>query len=244
MNRVISLFWNEKEKRPRVFWRLLLQTLVMYFLVFIIAILLAVVSSSFRDFFSYLRAEEYEEFLGLFYSILLTFAATLLSILWAGKKLDKRNFTEFGLSFKKNAFYDFIFGFLLGAFLISIIFLLEYFLGWVEIKDTFISLRPGSFFWLDILLPFIFFVLVGIEEELLSRGYYLLNLGESLGRMKLPGKKGGLMLAVLISSAVFGIMHISNPDISLLGIINISLAGVLMALGFIFTGSLAFPIGL
>ncbi|HLV09236.1 MAG TPA: type II CAAX endopeptidase family protein [Halanaerobiales bacterium] len=243
MNRIIFFFWNQKEKRLRVLWRLIFHGLVMFFFIFVIASLLAVINSFFRDSFLSFLGQEYEEFLMLFLGLLVTFLATLLSMLWAGKKLDKRNFADYGLNFGKNSFYDFIFGFLLGAGLISIIFLLQYSLSWVEIKDTFVSIRPGSPFWLDILLPFIFFVLVGIEEELLSRGYHLLNLGETLGRMKFPGRKGGLILAVLISSFLFGFLHINNPSINLLGIINISLAGVLMALGFIFTGSLAFPIG-
>jgi hypothetical protein len=48
----------------------------------------------------------------------------------------------------------------------------------------------------------------------------------------------------LISSAVFAILHANNPNASLISTLNILLAGIFLASGYLWTGQLAIPIGL
>jgi len=239
-----SIFWNEREGRLRGLWRLLLQALMLIIIAFFIAIILGIITSVIREGFLPVIPEVYEKSLMMLYSVLAMALATLLSVYWAGKMLDKRKFSDFGLTLKKEGLFDLLSGFILGGVLISLIFFIEYYLGWAKIKETFVSFTPESPFYLDILIPLVIYIFVGIEEELVSRGYQLLNLSESLGGMKFLGKTGGLIIATLLSSIIFGGLHISNPDVKLPGIINIVLAGVLLGLGFIYTGKLSFSIGL
>ncbi|HHY80465.1 MAG TPA: CPBP family intramembrane metalloprotease [Thermoanaerobacter sp.] len=77
------------------------------------------------------------------------------------------------------------------------------------------------------------FILVGLEEELMSRGYFI----NALNQMGKP------WLSVLISSIIFSLMHILNPNIVFLGLLNIFLIGVLFSYMYLKTGNLWMPIG-
>jgi hypothetical protein len=94
-----------------------------------------------------------------------------------------------------------------------------------------------------ILLAAVLFVMVGVSEELFSRGYQLTNLAEGFN-WKGIGPRGAVVIATLLFSAVFGLLHVANPNASLMSTVNIFLAGNLLALGYILTGQLAIPIGL
>ena len=52
------------------------------------------------------------------------------------------------------------------------------------------------------------------------------------------------MLAALLSSAIFGVLHAANPNASAISTFNIVLAGLFLGLGLLLTGELAIPIGL
>lgn len=79
-----------------------------------------------------------------------------------------------------------------------------------------------------ILMYFIGFMIQGMSEELLLRGYFMVSMAR--GRSLYP--------AVFISSAVFALMHILNPGITLMGMVNIFLFGVFAAVYVIKRGNL------
>lgn len=87
------------------------------------------------------------------------------------------------------------------------------------------------------------FVVVGITEEMLSRGYQLTNLAEGFNFQSL-GQRRAVLLAWLLSSSLFGLLHVFNPNASVVSTVNLILAGLFLGLGYILTGSLAIPIGL
>jgi membrane protease YdiL (CAAX protease family) len=78
------------------------------------------------------------------------------------------------------------------------------------------------------------YVAVAIQEETLFRGYYLQNLRDGLG----------MGWALLISSAIFGVAHLSNPEASPAAVLGILGAGLFLALGWLRTRQLWLPIGL
>jgi membrane protease YdiL (CAAX protease family) len=113
------------------------------------------------------------------------------------------------------------------------IFVIESIMGW---------LRIDSFAWdgdstgtiiFQTVLYFLSFILVGWNEELLSRGYHLQNIAMGLN----------LFWAVIISSLFFGLLHIGNPHVSWNGVIGIVFAGLFLAYGYVRTRRLWFPIG-
>jgi hypothetical protein len=86
-------------------------------------------------------------------------------------------------------------------------------------------------------------LLVGFHEELFSRGYQVLNLSEGLNYPQL-GKRGTVIIAVSTSSVLFGSLHLLNPNASAISTINIIIAGIVLAIPFVLTGSLGLSVGL
>lgn len=74
--------------------------------------------------------------------------------------------------------------------------------------------------------------LVAFAEELVFRGYILNNLLQSMNKWT----------ALIISSLLFTLFHLSNPDISLLALLNIFLSGLMLGINYIFTKNLWFAI--
>jgi membrane protease YdiL (CAAX protease family) len=170
-------------------------------------------------------------------------AAILASVWLAGRLLDRRSFADFGFHMAGNWWRDLGFGLFLGAALMLIIFLIELGAGWVTVTGTLVTQTPDAPFFLAILLPLIIFVAVGIYEELLSRGYHLRNIAEGLN-WSIIGPRWALVIATLISSALFGLAHLANPNASFISSFNIFVAGaILLAIGYLLTGELAIPIG-
>jgi membrane protease YdiL (CAAX protease family) len=76
--------------------------------------------------------------------------------------------------------------------------------------------------------------ITSFNEELAFRGYIMQRLDQAWGTAA----------AVAVSSIVFSLVHIFNPNVSLFAIVNICLAGVLFACGYLITHSLWLPIGM
>jgi uncharacterized protein len=80
---------------------------------------------------------------------------------------------------------------------------------------------------------FAFFAVAAAMEEALFRGYAFQALVQGIGAGP----------AVLASSALFAVAHGSNPNVAPLGIANIFLAGVMLAVAYLRTRSLWFATG-
>lgn len=78
------------------------------------------------------------------------------------------------------------------------------------------------------------FLLGAAGEELLMRGYPFQALYT----------RHGAFWTLLVTSIFFAGLHIANPNITVLSLVNIFLAGVLLGSAYLATGSLWFPIGL
>lgn len=176
-------------------------------------------------------------------SVLASVVAITISLWLAGKFLDKRPVKDYGFDVSAGWWLDLGFGLFLGAFLMCGVFLAQYALGWVEITNSFETNLGGTPFSLAILLPITVFVCVGFYEEALSRGYQLTNLAEGLNYPILGGPKGAVVMAWVITSGVFGVLHLGNPNASFISTTNIALAGILLGVGYVLTGQLAIPIG-
>ena len=162
---------------------------------------------------------------------------------WAcGRFLDRRPFSGFGLRLDRAWWSELGFGLLLGALLMTGIFLVQLAAGWVSVTGSFRAADGGAFFP-AILAPVVLFVCVGFYEELVSRGYQLTNLAEGLNNAAV-GPKGAIVLAWVLSSSAFAALHLSNPNSGALSTLNIFLAGMMLGSGYVLTGRLAIPIGL
>jgi membrane protease YdiL (CAAX protease family) len=166
----------------------------------------------------------------------------ILTVWLAGRFLDRRPFSAFGFRLGAGWWLDLLFGMVLGALLMTAVFLVELGLGWVEITGSF-ETQGGAPFVISILFPVATFVCIGISEELVSRGYQLKNAAEGLNYPSL-GPRGAILLAWVLSSVFFGVLHANNPNATPVSTFNIVLAGLMLGFGYVLTGELAIPIGL
>ena len=247
-------FWNSSERRLRAAWRLLLQTVILAIALLLLGLALTLAflfadGSAFRQFLADPRsgAALVEAMTGSWWYLLLTSFGSLLAIVlsvWlAGHVLDRRPFRDFGFRLGGQWWRDLAFGLGLGAFLMTVVFLVEWAAGWVTISSTFSTPSPDGSFLAAILLALANFLFVGIREEVLSRGYHLRNLAEGLN-WRWWNPRVALLLGWLVSSGVFGLLHAANPNASAVSTANLVLAGLLLGFGFILTGELAIAIGL
>jgi membrane protease YdiL (CAAX protease family) len=240
-------FLSERERRLRAFWRVLLQYVIFsngaVVLVALFGLAPLVIlegtglgedpggtltaSPAFRT-TSYVAA---------------SLIAAVASVWLAGRFFDRRPFSGFGLRFDRVWWLEFCFGLALGALLMTAIFFVELAAGWITVTGTFETIGNSRPFALAILLPLVVFVCVGFYEELLSRGYQLQNMAEGLNFPSL-GPRAAILLAWVLSSALFGLLHLANPNASLISTLSITFAGLLLGTGYVLTGRLAIPVGL
>lgn len=152
--------------------------------------------------------------------MLVTLFVTIFGIITAivyCKCIEKRPLTSMGFK-KKNAVRDYIIGLFVGFAMFSAVILINVLTGSMTIEG--ISENLGSKTIIFIIIFFVGFVIQGASEEIMVRGYFMTSLGA----------KHNMWIAVLVSSAAFGILHIGNPGFTFLGFVNIVLVGVLFGL--------------
>jgi membrane protease YdiL (CAAX protease family) len=250
---IANIFWNAEERRLRALWRLLIWSVVWFVLLLVSQGLIGVVIGMLMLVTHGMSAAQLTDPQALasyitgnpvvMLALSLDEVVLTLGTVWlAGRFLDRRKFVDFGFRFSRNWWIDFGFGLFLGAFLMAIIFGVEAAAGWAKVTGTFAA-PQGSFFGIAIVMALLSFVLVGINEELFSRGYMLQNMAEGLNWRAL-GPRWAIVIATILSSVIFGLMHLGNPGASAVSTFNIFLAGLFLALGYILTGDLAISIGL
>ena len=169
-------------------------------------------------------------------------SAAILTVWLAGRFLDRRPFSAFGFRLGAGWWLDLCFGMVLGALLMTILFLLELRLGWVVVTGSF-EPRGEAPFVISMLFPVATFLCVGVSEETVSRGYQLKNAAEGLNHPAL-GPRGAILLAWFLSSVFFAVLHADNPNATSISTLNIVLAGLMLGYGYVLSGELAIPIGL
>jgi len=226
---LLGIFWNPDERRVRALWRL-------------VGLVLVLGGTGFALRSVHLLPERGSPW----FEVVATLANMILSlgtVALVGWLLDRRPLSGFGLSLDRGWWADLAFGLLLGAAVMTTVFLTGWGLGWYTLSGAFRTTVDGDAFGRAILVPAVVFLGVGIMEELLARGYLLRNLAEGLAFRRLGGPRGGLLAATVISSIVFALGHLNNPNATWVSTVNIAFAGALLALGLLLTGQLALPIG-
>ncbi len=238
-NYIKNWFWNPTERRVRAGWRILLHLFLLVLLVLPISLLYSLfVEQVVRPLGGHLL------FVRLAIRLIessLTWIGIIVSLMLAGRFLDRRAFKDFGFALDRRWWQDLGFGLLLGALLMTGVYGVEIALGWVT-PTGFFETNSTTFaagIWLYIGL----FIAVGIQEEVLTRGYWLRNIAEGFN-FRHVGPKSALLISYVISSAVFGLLHLGNPNATWVSTVNLMLAGLMLGLPYVLTGQLALPIGL
>ncbi|WP_396611002.1 lysostaphin resistance A-like protein [Haloferax sp. S1W] len=223
-----QLVWNGAERRPRAPVRLLAAPVVVVLVSIVIGIGLG---ATVNDLLGTSR-------LAQFLISLVSVSSSALGGVLIARYIDRRSLSDLGFDIDRDWVLDLGFGLVLGGVLMTLIFLVGVATDWVAVDPV----RLGSDRLLGTAALFVFFVAVGVSEEILLRGVVLTNVAEGLRwRFDVPT---ALIGGLLISSAVFGVAHFQNPNSSLASTLSITLAGVLLGLGYVLTGDLAIPTGI
>ena len=162
------------------------------------------------------------------------FALLLAAVLLAGSVVivwvDGRPAGALGFALEPRAARDFLLGTGLGGVLLGAAVLLLAVAStarWVADEGTvpeYVAVLASTF---------AFFAVAAALEEALFRGYAFQALVQGIG----------VWPAVLASSALFAVAHGNNPNVAPLGLANIFLAGVMLAVAYLRTRSLWFATG-
>jgi membrane protease YdiL (CAAX protease family) len=161
-------------------------------------------------------------------------AVFILATFLARRFLDRRTFRSLGFNLDQHTLPDLIVGILIPLPMLGLVLALEVAMGWVHWQAWAWQVSPPLVVSAGLAGGLGLFVLVGLSEETLSRGYHLQNLAESMG---LPG-------AWILSSVIFASLHAFNPGFGLQAAVGLVLAGLFLATGWIRTRRLWLSIGL
>ena len=216
------IFLSPSERRLRSGWRILLQTIMLGVFLFIISFPIL--------WFGFGKSQTWL----MFWSTLAECFAITVSIIYARRFLDKRTFVSLGLKTGKQAVMDLLVGFVIAFIMMAFIFTIFFASKWMTF-DGFAWQMDGLAFTISQLLTWlVIFIVVGWQEELLSRGYHLQNLSDGLN----------LIWGIILSSLTFSVLHIFNPGATWISTLGIFLAGLFLASAYVLTRQLWLPIGL
>lgn len=150
-------------------------------------------------------------------------AATLVAF----RVINKKNPNKLGV---QGPVPDFFIGLLLGGLSITIIFFILYLTGNINLSNRLSQPTFTPYFFVYGIL----FILVGFFEEMFFRGYVMKTLAS---------RRNKKWVIYVVSASFFSLAHLINPNVALLGILNIFLVGLLFAYMFDRTRSLLLPIG-
>jgi len=227
-----QIFLSPDGSRLRAGWRLALQTFVL--LTFGVCLSIPIVLVLFfldPSFISSIPRIK-PEFL-LLATIGETFAVTI-SVFLARRFLDKLPIESLGLKLNIQALFDVLAGIGITFLQMGFIFAFMLGLGWLTFGGFAWEFDPIGIVLKNTLLFLVIFIFIGWNEELLSRGYHLQTLASGIN----------LTWGVIISSAVFGLLHLGNPGATWVSTTGIFLAGIFLAYGYVRTKQLWLSIGL
>ena len=211
-NKFQSYVDNIEEKNK--FKLLLLPILVVTFIIvlnqFLILILIPIFNDSLKEILSFTGTSNLvDEAFCLFLSIFLI------------TKISKLKAEQLGFS-KDNIASSYLKGALFGILQISTVFFIIFALKAIDVYYV------GNINILLSIKVFIIFIFQGLFEEILFRGYL----------MPMFSKVIGIKFTIILLSFLFTCIHLINPNLDIIGLTNVFLAGVTFSLIYYYTGNL------
>jgi membrane protease YdiL (CAAX protease family) len=160
------------------------------------------------------------------------FITNLILIVLAWRYLEKKPLSAMFLEFTRNHWYPLTLGLLAGLGEVLLVFAIMTILG-VSHSSWGLTIVPFKTVVLALGWILASSILGPIAEEILYRGYWFQNIQRGWGST----------ISVIITSMLFGGLHLLNPNAEILGAINIMLSAVIWVVGMLWFRSLWFPIG-
>jgi hypothetical protein len=168
------------------------------------------------------------ELTGVFWRTLVGLAAVMAAYKFLTSVYERRPLGSVGWAFHRRWWKELGRGLWVGAVMLALAVGLEWAGGYVRL--TFVPhpmLRAGSF-------GFIMFAVAAVFEETVFRGYPLQRLAEAI-------TPAG---AVVVDSALFGLVHLGNPHETWLSTLNTTLVGAAFCVAYLRTRALWMPVGM
>ena len=179
------------------------------------------------DFDKYLEIEDMRDFLVADTIIQYFDLIGVLLLLWILMRfVDKEPFIKLGFSLK-GKINDIILGMTLGLLLMAVGYTILILLGEIKFIGFNYDLK-------NIILLFLLFIAVSVAEETYVRGYVLKNLLQSFNPI----------ISLIISSAIFSLLHFFNPNVNYIALTELFIAGILLGISYVYTKNLWFTIAL
>ena len=175
----------------------------------------------------------------LLLSIVSMFLAVSASTALFMKVGQQRPLRDLGLSFDVSAAWEFVAGTAIGGAIALCVLGIQWGAGWVRIEEQAIGAAiagdsvAATTLSLGVVPALMRLLLGAAGEELLFRGYGL----QQLIRAMNPA------VAIVVTSALFGLLHAGNPNASNVGLLNTALFGCLFGLLLVRRRSLWSPFG-
>lgn len=150
----------------------------------------------------------------------------ILLVAFRVRFIEKRKFSSIGFH-RKNFIGKYLLGFLIGFIMFSSVVLVLKFTGHIIFNEK-SRLTVGITSLSGIFLVIPAWMIQSANEEVITRGWLMNVLG---ARYNVP-------LGLIVSATVFGALHLMNPNISIIALINIILVGFFFGLLIIKTESL------
>ncbi|MEF8851280.1 MAG: CPBP family intramembrane glutamic endopeptidase [Haloarculaceae archaeon] len=242
---VRAVFWNDDEGRPRAFWRLCVALVLL-----LAASVATLLGTSALAALAPDTAPATPTALFTTTAALAPYVASSGALVVATHSVDRRRLRDLGLANSREWWADCAFGLALGLVLPGLVLAVEVATGAARVTgsvvtrtDPFLSVGSGVAFPLALACTLVFFVGVGTFEELLFRGYLLVNLAEGLDGLLGTSRRAALAGAVALTSLGFGVVHAANPSATALALGNITLFGGFFAASHLLTGRVGVAVG-
>ena len=211
-NKFQSYIDNIQEKNK--FKLLLIPILVVIFIIVINQLLILPLMPIFND-----SLEEIFSFSGT--SNLVDEAFCLFLSIFLMTKISKLKIEQLGFT-KDNIVFSYLKGALFGTLQIFTVFFIIFGLKAIDVYYV------GNISILLLIKVFIIFIFQALLEEILFRGYL----------MPFFSKVIGIKFTIILLSFLFTCIHLFNPNLDIIGLANVFLAGVTFSLIYYYTGNL------
>ncbi|MEW6129437.1 MAG: CPBP family intramembrane glutamic endopeptidase [Acidobacteriota bacterium] len=230
INLIKTIFFNDEEEF-RCGWRVLIF-FVLYVAIFLlinaVVFLLSALVPALKPLLTISTERPAAEWRELF-GFMLYNAGSLLAVLAANaicaRALEHRSFLSTGFALHKGWLRDFVWGLVLGATTLTVAVAIAAASG----ATTFnVQVSGINFLVFAFIVLAITFLISAANEEAMVRGFAFQALTHNIGAP----------IALLITSTIFGVLHLGNPSVSFFSTLNTILAGVWLGVAYLMTRSL------
>lgn len=213
---------KKSRKLPNLLWALILSIIILISGGIIGNLL-------FKPIYNLLNSNQnlsaYKDFILIFIQ-LISCIFTSMVVFFRVSVIEKRKVSSIGF-YKNNALKKYIFGFFIGLLMMSSVVLILLALGCIEVGSK-TSQPTGASALISILIILIGWIIQGATEEILTRGWL----------MNVLSAKYNVWIGLLTSSLFFSFLHLLNPSVNYISLINIALVGFFFGLYVIKSGDL------